>query len=478
MPPAKPKKPPKKPKPKKPKPKKPGGGKKKPNPDKPGRKPGGKKPRKPVRKPRRESRSGVIPRACRKLIDDPRLLDCWLEQHPKVADAIRWQRAKAGGGTELVAWPAWNTTMKARLRDAWMEARAWRAGGMKGSFGMPWTDPPPNQDPLPPGSPTTRTVLDGPSQAWPWFVAQVAACLAAEIEGWVPWSMRHLSAANLEHLYSSAKILSLGTHNGSNTDTDQPGQYVVGGQDSFERSTPAHPSFVWRWLATQDLVASTRIETIARVVDWCRWNMRHFLGEHSPDNSEAHWLYRGVAPVRRIIEGTLGSVSASTTPIHWTAGCGGTSGFLRSVLRNVNLPVLIRYRCSHALPYFAGVGRYLSHGDDPYNAIAKADYPAKDLLITQSTFDDWFPVDPADPDNAANQARCCESVGRRPTNLAVWHFAPALLKKYCDDKSAGLSHANGEVFEIFADKGYTVAQLEATNLWERLEAAAQAQGTC
>ena len=63
-------------------------------------------------------------------------------------------------------------------------------------------------------------------------------------------------------------------------------------------------------------------------------------------------------------------------------------------------------------------------------------------------------------------------------DLAVWHFSDQLLFYYCSDKFNGLSHASGQVFAIFEKYGYTVADLEATNLWERLEAEAQLKGKC
>jgi hypothetical protein len=49
---------------------------------------------------------------------------------------------------------------------------------------------------------------------------------------------------------------------------------------------------------------------------------------------------------------------------------------------------------------------------------------------------------------------------------------------YCSDKLNGLNHVSGKVFAHFEKHNYTVADLEATNLWQRLEAEAQAQGKC
>lgn len=482
-----PKKPVKKPKPRKPKPggrkppkkpRKPGGGSK-PNPDQPARKRPGTKLRKPVRRPWREHPSGSIPLSCRNLRDEPLLLDCWLEHNPKVANAIRWERGKRGGGFETLAWPDWPASMKSRLRDAWMAARDWHAAGMRDYDGTPWTDPPPNQD-ADVDPPTTRTVLDGPTQARPWYYAQVGHCLAAEIEGWVPWSIRHYTVEQLEHLLAGPMIFVRDRDNATSWDADHPGGYIVGGVKSQEKATPSHPTFVYRFLATADLVGPTRLDTVGRVLDWCRAHLRHYFGSFTAANAEAHWQYRGWPPVRRVIEGTTPTDPglAGFGHQHWTGGCWGTTAFLRSVLRSVNIPVLMLFRCGHALPAFGGIGRYLTHGDDPYNLLAQADYPAKELLITKATFDAWFPFDPADADNEADQATSCANIGRRPVDLAVWHFSDWLLDKHCADKAAGLAHADGEVFATFAAKGYTLAELESTDLWVRLDAAALERGLC
>ncbi|MBI5611508.1 MAG: hypothetical protein HY942_00350 [Gammaproteobacteria bacterium] len=484
----KPKKPkqhkPKKLKPKKPKkpkqplkPHRPG----KPDPDKPRRK-RGKKPQKPLKKRPRGPRSGSIPRACRTLIGSPNLLDCWLEHNPKVADAIIWQPAPDVSNASQLAWPDWTNAMKAELRQAWMDARTWHANGMTNFTGTFIEDPPPNQDFALEGAPFFRTVFDAQTQAWPLYLAIVAHSLATEIDAWVPWSLRGYSPEALEHILSGALMFRRDTNDGGAWDSDHPGGYVLGGAMSLEKVTPSHPTFTYPFLTQNSLVGSTALATIAHVLDWCRWNLSHYLGSFTPQNAENHWQYRGAAPVRRIIEGTplLNPQNPGVIPApkHWTPGCWGTSGFLRSLLRAVNIPVTLKFRCGHTLPYFIGAGRYLSHGDDPYNALARANYPAELLLLDEATFNSWFPFDPNDPQNPANQATACQHVGRRVIDLAVWHIGDALLFYYCQDKANGLDHASGQVYALFSPHGYSVTDLEATNLWQRLAAEAQLQGKC
>ncbi len=373
--------------------------------------------------------------------------------------------------------------MKAQLRQAWVDARAWHANGMTNFTGTFVAVPPPNQDYAQDGAPYFRTVLDAQTQAWPLYLATVAHSLAAEIGGWVPWSLRDYSPEALEQILSGFGMFRHDTNDGSSWDSDHPGGYVLGGNMSREHVTPSHPTFTYPFLVQNNLVGPGAVDTIARVLDWCRWNLSHYLGSFTPQNAEYHWQYRGAAPVRRIIEGTLlldpQHAAGFPTPKHWTPGCWGTSGFLRSLLRAVNIPVIPKVcGCGHIVPYFVGAGRYLSHGDDPYNWLAKANYPAELLLLDEATFASWFPFDPNDAQNPANQATACQHVGRRVIDLAVWHIGEALLFYYCQDQANGLDHAGGQVFALFAPHGYTVADLEATNLWERLAAEAQLQGKC
>src|SRR5262245_53257959 len=54
-------------------------------------------------------RSGFVPEACRarQVLDDPTLVDCWLEQFPRVAAAIRWEFVDTRG-PRARAWPDWD----------------------------------------------------------------------------------------------------------------------------------------------------------------------------------------------------------------------------------------------------------------------------------------------------------------------------------------------------------------------------------
>jgi hypothetical protein len=133
------------------------------------------------------------------------------------------------------------------------------------------------------------------------------------------------------------------------------------------------------------------------------------------------WQYGGFPPVTRMIEGTpisndIPVSEADSALARRTAGCWGTTGFLRAVLRTVNLPITLVTIPScddgvHATPHFLTEGRYLSHGDDPYSRYDGAPFPGLDLMIDESTFADWF-------GSTLPKEVACKNVGRRPAELA------------------------------------------------------------
>ena len=178
--------------------------------------------------------------------------------------------------------------MKAALRSAWMAARAWQANGMSHFEGPAWLDPPPNQDAdvvasLPPHG-ARRT-----DAGMAWYLATVAQSLAAEIEGWVPWSLRGFGDEALEHLLSGTQVFVRDRNDGGSFDSHHPGGYVIAGSSSMEKCTPSHPTTTYRFLVEHDLVGTTPIDTVACALEWCRSNLHHFIGAFSPQTAEDHW---------------------------------------------------------------------------------------------------------------------------------------------------------------------------------------------
>jgi hypothetical protein len=87
-------------------------------------------------------------------------------------------------------------------------------------------------------------------------------------------------------------------------------------------------------------------------------------------------------------------------------------GFLRNVLRAVNIPVQILRVCGHGQARFLTEGTYLDHGDYPYNLGFKASgLPTSDVLIDEMTYTAWFGT------SLDNHDTNCANVGRRATEL-------------------------------------------------------------
>ena len=232
------------------------------------------------------------------------------------------------------------------------------------------------------------------------------------------------------------------------------------------------------------MIAEGRLKTIGNLLDWCRSNMIHFLGRFNAKNMEGHWQYRGEAPISRVISGTTivfypykkGDTSPPLVESgHFTAGCWGTTAFLRAVLRVVNIPVKETTADGHSLPYFMSEGKHLSHGDDPYDRFSSnrelhLPHPhlVEELFIDQTTYDAWF--GPGVASEGAN-------VSRRPRELAIEYLPRYLLAQRCRDIREGKSHADSWVYNSF-QRNYSVEDLEAMNLWSRIDGKINRLGGC
>jgi hypothetical protein len=373
-------------------------------------------------------------------------LDAWLAAHPLIAFAIVWED---GGGAHM--WWSWSAGWRGELRQAFDLAR------LGSSIAV--AEVPPNQASLADGD--FATTILSPGDAWAYFKASVAQSLAAEIDGHVGWSVLGYSADQLAQLFDGRRMFAW---NGS------PAGYRI---DSMHgQVVPAPPSRSYEFLGAGGLIGYSRLDTIVRLVDWCRSNLVHFTGDTTAASTQDQWQYRGFPPLARVLAGTVQTSHPDLGSMHRTAGCWGTTGLFRALLRAVNVPVELVTNAGHAQPRFMSEARYLSHGDDPYNRLTKATppIPAAEIPIGQATFDAWFGagVSATDRDN---------NIGRRTRELAVQYLPNYLLNEYCSDTAAGKSHANGEVFATLS-RNYTVQLLEGLSLWTRMDAKIAGFGGC
>ena len=363
-------------------------------------------------------------------------LDAWLEANPAVADAMVWEgelldpppEGRCGYSKdgpwcgELHGWP-W----PAEYQDALFRA-----------FEKAFLDLPSGVSDLPPNAAHDTASGDTmahqeyfPEDAEAAFMAYAANTLSVEIRGLVPWSIRDegmYGPDELAVLLDSRKFFSR-----------QPdGPYKVSNVQHGGMSTMSAPETALAFLRGEDLpytdqspyfcrggslsgcngviLADTPTETIAGMIHWFRLNVIHFANHWWYGNAEAHWQYRGYTPAVRLMTGTERTEYVSetgdrrdTTPdartVPRTAGCWGTTGFMRTVLRAVNIPVVLETAGGHALPAFpsearAGRPSHMSHGDDPYSMLSKtSEFPSHGLLMMQDEWEAWFrpPAAPGEP---------------------------------------------------------------------------------
>src|SRR5262249_11461695 len=147
----------------------------------------------------------------------------------------------------------------------------------------------------------------------------------------------------------------------------------------------------------------------------------------------------------------------------------------QATLRAVNIPVAFvspTGLTDHSTAFFPTIGQTLVHGDDMDSSKYLSftpELPGPAILVPIATFNDWMfnPNLPA-PDY---------NIDRVIVETSVKYLSNELLTRYCADKAANKTHANGSVFQFFTAEGYysanpyyTVPQLEAMNFWDKLAA--------
>ena len=393
----------------------------------------------------------------------------WLGGHRRVAESLVWD---AGDGQGAQPYASWSTSDKAALERAVADA--------KSGAGPALADPPTNlvANLLGPDAPAVTVLSAGDARGL--YFAHVGRSLMLEITHALPWSIADYTPAELEVLLDSRAFF-LWKRNVAGT---QVSGYAVydDAATSIAPNTPtsalgfvipAPPKVTAQFLAANSIVGADRITTINRLLEWSHVNLKHFGGGFDMAGTFFHWQYRGAPPVSRILAGTTLNAPPQATG-HWTVGCPGTNWFLMAMLRTVNIPVRYVVVEEHATPYFPTEAKYLSHGDDPYNAYwspSTPRIPASELLIGAATYDVWFAPTLTPAQRLAN-------VGRQTKELGIKYLSDALLRRRCADIAAGVtSHAQSSVYADLRGI-YTVAELETMDLWTKIDAKLVSVGGC
>lgn len=363
-------------------------------------------------------------------------LDVFLDSHPRIADAIRWRKLGEPEGVPYRLWP----------EDEKDELRAGFRARLEGTS-PDLEDPPANIAGVDPESPIKTVIATGAARAL--YIAWVAHCLDLERSRALGWSLADAAPETLGSLLGSGSFF--------HPSDDPPGYRLWCGETG--EVVPAPPRVALAFLVEHNLIRRTERETVLAVCEWSR-RLTHFLGGYTLDNLDLHWHYRGMTPVSRMMQGT--ARTGETERRHYTAGCHGTAGWLKCLLRAVNIPVLEVPVEGHATVQFPTVDLALSHGDDLY-AQTGVRAPVAELFITMTEWRRWFQ---AEPDWRQRE----RNVGRGLVRLAMSHSSPYLEALHRQDLADRRSRATSRVYEVFS-RHYGVAEVEAAGVWKRLEQA-------
>ncbi len=402
-------------------------------------------------------------RHCREGNENPRIdigftLDRWLRETPRIRDAIVWRP----DATRALSYRDWGREDKNHLATLYARLRDEGTAGLSPTptiTGFRYFDE--SRGEL---RNQLMAVGYGLATARETYFAHVAQSLLVEIERRVRWSLAELEANHLPYLFDSQHLLVWDNVLGSHSLNTASGM-----------ATPGDPGRIFNWLTDRGIIQTNRRRTDLLMLEWCR-RLFHDGGyiesggtepdvrPGSREGNQAHWQYEGYQPVERTLDGTIRL--NFTEALHWTHGCQGTTGLLRCVLRTVNIPVRRENGCGHAIPHFLSEGFFLSHGDDPYGSWMKnftPRIPMADILIDTAELAGYF----------SN----CNHVGRGVTTAILRRLPDQLLERRCRDLRDGSSPGDGEVSEVFGDR-YSLAELEAEHLWERLDAEIARRGGC
>lgn len=361
--------------------------------------------------------------------DTPKLvdLDQWLGAHNEIALSIKWQISPGNGPngsyevleTNKINWKAWSNSEKTELRTAFEAAFNWYFENYtNGNDGINLIIQ--NTIPL---NPTAEPICYASiADARAIYLKWVAHSLLLEIYNIIPWSIRDYDSESLNSLFDS-----------SYTMRRLPNGTFVLGFDHFFWSPNRRqilgttlitgPIYTYKFLQEYHIVDeqnATRLNSIKNILTWCRDHMAHFYGNFNCQNCQNHWGHFGNPPFIKVAEGTNAANGQGGFYgwSHWTAGCYGTTSFIRHALRAINIPAQLVVVCSskHYTITFPTENVFICHGDDPYNSTFKnSGLDVDAILLPAPMFQTIFGIDFNSPLNPYNAS--CSSVGYGIANL-------------------------------------------------------------
>ena len=399
--------------------------------------------------------------ACAGAANSDLALQCWLNHHPSVANAMVYLNINSQNQT----FSQWPVTLQDQMYGYFDTMVSWYDAGWPGTaqpeiFPMPVPLQAPDPDYGSSMSLATGTQV---------YLGQVGAILAGELTAQFPWSIAGYSSSELNLLLNQSVDYQLQWK----PQVSVSGYYWATG---FSMS-PANPPFVATFFKGNNLLASTPKQTVALLFQWER-RLFHFYVEsgYNETFAEQYEYFWGPntppVPASYVANGTT-YTGPNPTPgytfEHFTYGCWGTTDFMSSMLKMVNIPVQrVALVCGHAVPTFPTAAVGMTHGDDPYDRLgvvtpdASLATPAPaDYLVPIGTWDQMFPA------GQSGQA-CLAHVGIQVANIAIQYGSDMLMNAYCQDQASNAPLAEGQVYALLSDY-YTVQQLQSMQLWQILE---------
>lgn len=406
------------------------------------------------------------------------------------------------------SWPQWTEANKKEVRDNFSVYSAWlqknwplykayqdshftqKPEGFDQAFNpevdadpSPALNPPPNLQidannvDLNPNSPIT---VIGSQEAFHLYAKKVAFQLALAMGGYLP-SITDYSENYLRELFDGRKIFRyvkpVGPGEWGNVSIRQPGYWVI-------PDVPGPPLMVFSYLAQHQLIGNNRTDTLKKILEWERNNLTHtFSGTTKCGKSyqEALWGYHGGPPLTTVLNGILmqcpifydqdqtGSI-LYTDKQHWTGGCGGTAGFNNLIFGYLNIAsqslAYNHFQSSFALE---NQTLYVDHTDNPYSLNGCDEIPTERILLDTPTFYGWFSYNTGDRS---------KYVGRRVSDLALEYLPLCMLKDYCELDTPTTPHDHSKLYTGFMQGSYTVQELEAMHLWEKVQDKVNSLGGC
>jgi hypothetical protein len=410
---------------------------------------------------------------CAKALNTTSAVDCWLTRHPTAAQAMWYRDASFFG-----PWAAWPQPLKDQFHDYFNAMVLFYHQGMPGHFPQPIANPLPlHGPPLLSYNGSHLSEADGRTA----YLLLLGNNLAAELTTAFPWSIATYDAQQASLLLSMADVI--GVWEGP-PQVAEAGYYFVGNVTG----SPATPVYTLRFFKNEHLFGADALETVVRLVAWER-KLDHFFVDSGIALQDVYPLFWGpLAPpvsARQIVDGTTYTGPSGPWFGHWTLGCHGTMDFMKNVLQAVNIPVKQWNTASHATPVFPTIGRALTHGDDPYSALAiVTPVPGFPAPLPEEMLAGSYEVEHLCDPNWTDPTWCSHKVGILPAMIAVVYTSDYLMKLHCQDLAAGHTHATSNVLNTlvfyFPEKTSADVQslLETVGLWTRLDAKVAATGFC